>query len=58
MDKKTWRDLVRDYFPDADDRFCDFILWERTPFPFVTDVGEIECFIKKEREKHVSRRIP
>lgn len=30
----TWNDLVRKYFPDADDRFCEWILWERTNFPF------------------------
>jgi hypothetical protein len=54
MAEKTWRDLVRDYFPNADDRFCDYVLWELTPFPVVKDIEEIECFIKKAREKSVS----
>ncbi|ERH59259.1 hypothetical protein O205_01220 [Bacillus amyloliquefaciens EGD-AQ14] len=25
----TWIDLVRNYFPDANDKQCDFILWEK-----------------------------
>lgn len=29
----TWIDLVREYFPDATEKECDFILWERTAFP-------------------------
>lgn len=29
----TWYDLVRQYFPDATDKQCSFILWECTPFP-------------------------
>jgi len=33
MGKKTWIDLVRDYFPNASDEECDFILWEKTAFP-------------------------
>ncbi|GIN35710.1 hypothetical protein CHCC14600_2579 [Bacillus licheniformis] len=31
----TWIDLVRKYFPDANDKQCDFILWEKTAFPLV-----------------------
>ena len=31
----TWNDLVRKYFPDTTDKQCDFILWEKTPFPLV-----------------------
>lgn len=26
-------DIVRDYFPDATDAECDYILWEHTGFP-------------------------
>jgi hypothetical protein len=29
----TWRDLVREYFPDATDKLADWILWEKTGFP-------------------------
>lgn len=29
----TYRELVREYLPDADDDECDFILWEKTAFP-------------------------
>lgn len=39
-DSVTYRDLVREYFPGADDDICDFILWEKTPFP-VCDVEEL-----------------
>ena len=31
----TWNDLVRKYFPDASDKTCDSILWEKTAFPLV-----------------------
>jgi len=30
----TWADLVRKYFPDADDQLVEFLLWEKTCFPF------------------------
>lgn len=29
----TWNDLVRQYFPNADDEMANFILWELTCFP-------------------------
>ncbi|APH36078.1 hypothetical protein J5M77_04105 [Bacillus amyloliquefaciens] len=32
----TWIDLVRNYFPDANDKQCDFILWEKTAFPLAS----------------------
>lgn len=32
----TWIDLVRKYFPDANDKQCDFILWEKTAYPLVS----------------------
>lgn len=31
----TLYDLVREYFPDASDDECGFILWNKTAFPFV-----------------------
>lgn len=37
----TWNDLVRRYFPDADDKACDYILWEKTAFP-IADIETIE----------------
>lgn len=47
MISEKMRELVRNYFPDASNKFCDYILWEHTPFPVSTDMVEIECFIKK-----------
>lgn len=35
MTIRTWHDLIRKYFPDADDKRCEFILWEKTAFPLV-----------------------
>jgi hypothetical protein len=35
MSRKTYFGLVREYFPDATDKECDYILWEKTEFPFV-----------------------
>jgi hypothetical protein len=37
----TWNDLVRKYFPNANDKECDFLLWEKTAFPLVP-VEEVE----------------
>jgi hypothetical protein len=42
----TWNDLVRKYIPDATDKECDFILWEKTSFP-LTDVEDVEEQIKE-----------
>ena len=33
-DEKTWFDLVHEVFPDASKEEADFLLWERTAFPF------------------------
>lgn len=35
MTIRTWHDLITKYFPDADDKQCEFILWEKTAFPLV-----------------------
>jgi hypothetical protein len=29
----TWNDLVRVYWPEADDTVADFVLWNMTSFP-------------------------
>ena len=29
----TYQELVREYFPGADDDYVDYILWEKTGFP-------------------------
>jgi hypothetical protein len=40
-------DLVRKHFPEADDKFCEYVLWEHTPYPVVHDVELIEGLIIK-----------
>ena len=42
VDNRTYRDLVREVLGRSltDDQ-CDYILWERTPFPIVMDVETI-----------------
>jgi hypothetical protein len=47
MENMTWNDLVRKHFPEADDKFCEYVLWEHTPFPVVQDVEIIEPLIIK-----------
>jgi hypothetical protein len=37
-------DLVRKHFPNATDDECEYILWEKTPFPMVTS-RIIEAYI-------------
>lgn len=43
----SWNDIVRKHFPNADDNYCEFILWEYTPFPVSQDAEEIERLIIK-----------
>jgi len=31
----TTHDIIRAAIPNADDETCSFILWERTPYPFM-----------------------
>ena len=35
-------ELVKQYFPDADDEYCEYILWNKTGFPsfFIGDPVE------------------
>lgn len=42
----TWIDLVKQYLPNATDKECDFILWEKTPFPISTDVKLIKNYLE------------
>jgi len=37
----TWMDLVKKYFPNASEKECDFILWEKTAFP-LCDLETVE----------------
>jgi hypothetical protein len=51
-EKKTVRDLVRDYFPDFTDEACDILLWEHTAFPF----GDLPYLVRcLERFKRIPR---
>ena len=52
---QTYGDLVREYFPNATDEECEFILWERTGFPSFWDIPEDgntpeECLRKQLQE--------
>ena len=42
----TWADLVRKYFPDADDQLVEFILWEKTCFP-LCDAETVDKQLRK-----------
>ena len=33
----TWGELVKRYFPDAGEAEIEYILWEKTAFPFADD---------------------
>ena len=35
----TFRDAVREYFPEATPEEADFILWEKTGFPCFWNIG-------------------
>ena len=47
--KKSWLDLVKEYFPNATERDCDIILWEYTAFP-VADIDTIKKQLKDLKE--------
>lgn len=34
MSLVSFADVIRAAIPDADEAMCDYILWDRTPFPF------------------------
>lgn len=40
--RMTYLDLVRKHFPDADDKFADYVLWEKTAFPLVKNPNNLE----------------
>lgn len=49
----TWQDLIRKYIPDASDKLCEFILWEKTAFPvagFETVERQIQEAAKEYKE--------
>lgn len=37
--KFTMIDVVKYYFPNYDDKTCDYIIWEKTCFPMSTDIA-------------------
>jgi mannosyltransferase OCH1-like enzyme len=46
---------VREFFPDANDEFCEFIIWEKTGYPSFWNIPEdgktpYECFRKQIRD--------
>ena len=44
----TALDIAREYFPKANDDLLDFILWERTSFPFLKH---------KDKEAHLREQL-
>ena len=45
----TYGDIIKEYFPDASDEFCEFVLWEKTEYPSFWNIPEDgntpeECF--------------
>lgn len=48
-------DIVKEYWPEATDEFCEFIIWEKTGYPHFWDIPEdgatpVECFRKQVAE--------
>jgi hypothetical protein len=51
----TARDIAREYFPDATDEECEYLIWERTGYPSFWDIPKdgltpAECFRKQLRD--------
>jgi len=50
--KMTAGDIIKEYFPNASDEECEFILWEHTGYPEFWNIPEDgntpeECFRKQ-----------
>lgn len=39
------KDLVRQVFPDANEKLIEFLLWEKTSYPFGSEQHIRECLI-------------
>jgi hypothetical protein len=46
VEKMTWNEIIRYYFPGATDEYCDYLLWSETPFPFNNEKA-MEMIYKK-----------
>lgn len=47
----TWGDVVREVFPEASDAQAEYLLWERTAFPFA-DVDHVRQQLLEDREHY------
>ena len=47
----TWNDLVRKYIPNATDEECEYVLWNKTPFPITLNAKIIQDYIKEYASK-------
>ena len=48
----TYGDIIKEYFPDATEEFCEFVLWEKTGYPSFWNIPKDgntpeECFRKQ-----------
>lgn len=54
MEKQiTVMQLVKEYFPEADEKECEYILWEKTAFPLVS----VETLCKQLQEYKDQRAV-
>lgn len=57
--------IVREYFPNATDEFCEMLIWERTGYPCFWNIPECgktpeECFrnqVKEVFETSTSKKV-
>ena len=58
-EKRTYQDLVREYFPKATDEEVEFILWEKTAFPFASEATLREQLaLFRDRTQRLQERGP
>ena len=48
---KTLGDIVREYFPDADNDTINYILWEKTGFPCFWETDDAEACLRKQLQE-------
>lgn len=53
----TWQDVAREYFPEDSDEILDFILWNKTAFPFADEAKTREQLATYQRACALGRDV-
>jgi hypothetical protein len=51
----TFAEVVKEYFPDANDDEVDFILWSETGYPSFWETDDVEVCLRKQLQEFKDR---